>query len=72
MQNKLMNSILKASNIINEKSMRGSANYIVTSPKTSDYLYNLYIQEQRDIKIDQILKSIENDDIKGGGEKDQI
>jgi len=51
MSNKeLIDKLLKASEIIHKSSMRGGANYIVTSPSVSQMINRLYNERANDRK----------------------
>ena len=53
----LIDKINEVSNIIHEKALRGSANYIIISPKIADILENLDIKKHRKKKLEAILNS---------------
>lgn len=51
MSNKeLIDKLLKASEIIHKSSMRGGANYIITSPSVSQMINRLYNERANDRK----------------------
>lgn len=63
MQNKkLINRILKASNIISNASRKGSANFIVVSPQVADVINEAQKRILREKKIKRILYENINDD----------
>jgi len=53
----LLKQIIKASNIINERSRKGPGNFIITSPKVAEAINNLdpeYRRKIRKMKLDKI------------------
>jgi hypothetical protein len=55
MSKELINKILEASKVIHSQSLRGGANYIVTSPHISNVLSNTLRCIDRKIKIKRIF-----------------
>ena len=58
---KLVEKLLKAANNIHHESIKGSANYIVISPKFAEMIDNLDIKRHRKKKLNKIFKS-QNED----------
>ena len=62
MSNKeLIDKLLKASEIIHKSSMRGGANYIVTSPSVSQMINRLYNERANDRK-EKIIRIFNEED----------
>lgn len=61
MNNKeLYDKILKAANIIHEKTIRGNGNYMIVNSEIATSINHINILEERKSKIGKILKRMKN------------
>ena len=59
-QTELIDKINKASEIISNANVKGSANYVIVSPKIAEAINNLDIRKLRKKKLNKINKINEN------------
>lgn len=57
---KLTSDLLKASQTIHQRTIRGSGNYMIVSSKVADVIRHLDILEERKDKINRIIKRMKN------------
>jgi hypothetical protein len=55
-QKKLLKKIIKASNLIHDRSLKGSANFIIVSSELAEIIENLDIKKHRKKKLIEIMK----------------
>ena len=58
-QSKLISKLLNASKVIHEATLRGSANYIVTTQNIGSIIKSGFIRTNRITQIEKILKKYE-------------
>lgn len=63
MDNKdLINKILKASDIINKKSIRGYSEYVVTSPSIAQMIQDVYYENRSNYRKEKIIRIFDEKD----------